>query len=91
MKLIKAGRKQDGWACEQVCSGLGHGTGGCGAVLLVEEDDLFASIVKTQQGECHWMTFRCNQCGVHTDLFPPHIVLPSFVTDKALKRKVPTR
>lgn len=37
MKVIKKGREQTGWAKELSCDV----EGGCGAILLVEEGDLF--------------------------------------------------
>lgn len=41
MKIIKEGRKQTGWSKELTCTGKGNGGGGCGAVLLVEQTDLY--------------------------------------------------
>lgn len=40
MKVLRPGRKQKGWSTEAECTGLGNGGGGCGAKLLVEEDDV---------------------------------------------------
>jgi len=68
MKVLVKGRPQKGWSVEAVCTGEGNGKGGCGAKLLVEEDDVF----KTQasvMGEVTWyITFRCPECQVLTDL-----------------------
>lgn len=69
MKVIKPGRPQKGWACEKKCTGSGNGSGGCGAVLLVEEGDLFRTESHHYDGssECY-TTFRCPSCGVLTDI-----------------------
>jgi len=69
MKVIKKGREQRGWAKEFECTGNGNGGGGCGAILLVEEADLY----KTHQydyggGHDVYITFRCCECGVQTDV-----------------------
>lgn len=71
MKVVKEGRQQVGWAKEFTCTGHGNRGGGCGAVLLVEFRDLF----KTGRGYCDgssdtYITFRCEQCGVLTDIEP---------------------
>lgn len=69
MKVIKKGRPQKGWAKEYVCSGLGNGGGGCGAVLLVEEGDLFRTSHTSFDGSTeHFVTFQCCECGVRTDI-----------------------
>jgi hypothetical protein len=76
MKVLKPGREQKGWATEATCTGYGNDGGGCGALLLVEESDVF----KTQSGGGYggdspeeFATFRCPECKVLTDLtnFPP--------------------
>ncbi len=69
MQVIKKGRPQRGWAKEFTCSGKGNGGGGCGAVLLVEQGDLY----KTHNydyggGHDVYVTFRCAECGVQTDI-----------------------
>lgn len=67
MKVLKKGRSQRGWAKEHTCTGGGNGGGGCGAVLLVEESDLF----RTESHALHeteaYVTFKCCECGVLTD------------------------
>lgn len=69
MKILKPGREQHGWAAEATCTGKGNGGGGCGALLLVEESDLYKT------GKCHYdgsseryTTFCCPSCRVETDL-----------------------
>lgn len=86
MKVIKKGRDQRGWSGNFECTGRGNGGGGCGAVLLVEQSDLF----KTSRGDyvnpvtsiC--VTFQCSECDIMTDIyedghgrhgdFPDHIL-----------------
>jgi hypothetical protein len=41
MKILKKGRPQKGWATEAKCTWEGNGGGGCGALLLIEEEDLY--------------------------------------------------
>jgi len=64
MKVLKPGRQQRGWSIEHSCTGDGNDDGGCGALLLVEQPDLF----KTYQGSDVCITFKCSECGVLTDL-----------------------
>ena len=69
MKILTPGRAQKGWAEEVHCTGNGNGGGGCGAVLLVEQRDLF----RTRRGDYlgngeEMATFKCIGCGVLTDL-----------------------
>lgn len=79
MKVLKAGREQKGWATEAECTGSGNGNGGCGAVLLVEEGDLFQTSRYSYGEESaeRFATFSCSACGVLTDIplgkVPSHI------------------
>ncbi len=69
MKVLKPGRKQKGWATETKCTGTGNGGGGCGAELLVDESDLFQTSHTDMGGDTeYFVTFRCSECGVMTDL-----------------------
>jgi len=69
MRLIKKGRAQKGWAKEFVCTGDGNGGGGCGAKLLVDMGDLFQTQHTSYDGSTdHYITFRCCECGVETDV-----------------------
>jgi hypothetical protein len=70
MKVIKSGDGRRGWATEATCTGKGNGDGGCGALLKVEQADVFATLVsngydepKTRVG-----TFLCPECWRPTDL-----------------------
>lgn len=87
MKVIKKGRPQRGWSQEFKCSGKGNGNGGCGAVLLVEEGDLFQTSSSDYTGDTdYFTTFQCCECGVKTDVKGPDI---PYVTRKSpLKPKV---
>lgn len=90
MKLIKKGREQQGWAQEFKCSGKGNGGGGCDALLLVEQGDLFRTY-ESHQGETDsFVTFECSECKVHTDLpsftHPPRINELPTLQEWAAKR-----
>ena len=69
MKVLKPGRKQNGWAKECTCTGNGNGGGGCGATLLVEQNDVYRTHSYDHGGghDVH-NTFRCTSCGVQTDM-----------------------
>lgn len=71
MKVLEPGRQQKGWATEAKCTGDGNQGGGCGALLLVEEPDVFRTMTGANYGgdspePC--ATFQCPSCGVLTDL-----------------------
>lgn len=68
MKVIKPGRSPEGWSKELKCTGKGNGGGGCGAVLLVGEGDLYRTYEFEREGNgVSHVTFRCPQCRVQTD------------------------
>ncbi len=72
MKVIKKGRPQKGWAEEFKCTGNGNGNGGCSAMLLVEEGDLYHTYSSHYDGSSEtYTTFRCVECGVQTDVKVP--------------------
>lgn len=69
MKVLEKGRPQRGWAKEYECTGKGNKGGGCGAKLLVEQDDLFHTYASYMGRDEEWFTtFRCPECGVLTDI-----------------------
>ncbi len=68
MKVLKPGRQQKGWSTEAKCTGHGNGEGGCGAKLLVEQDDLFLTSSTVRDETDYFVTFKCCACGVLTDL-----------------------
>lgn len=69
MKVLKKGRKQQGWTTKQTCTGKGNGNGGCGAELLVEIDDIFRTENHSYDGSSDYFhTFECADCRVLTDI-----------------------
>jgi hypothetical protein len=69
MKVLKPGRPQKGWSKESLCTGAGNGDGGCGALLLVEQADLFITTSSHYDGSNdEFVTFKCGECGVLTDI-----------------------
>jgi hypothetical protein len=69
MQVIKKGRAQNGWSKECVCTGCGNNGGGCDAVLLVEFNDLFITSRADYDGDYDtYVTFKCPECGVLTDI-----------------------
>ena len=68
MKIIKQGRKQNGWAKEFSCTGSGNGDGGCGATLLVEFHDIYKTYRHCRDETDTFFTFKCSACGVETDI-----------------------
>lgn len=83
MKVLKPGRKQRGWSIKATCTGSGNDGGGCGAELLVEQGDLFKTTSTDMKCETTtYVTFKCCECGVLTDLgqkaWPPQHVVDSL-------------
>jgi len=83
MKVLEKGRDQRGWAKEFRCTGYGNGGGGCGAMLLVEQGDVYRTH-RFDYGGGHDMfnTFTCGACGVETDI-PASVSVPFTPPDKA--------
>ncbi|MDP3725887.1 MAG: hypothetical protein Q8R36_01680 [bacterium] len=69
MQIIKKGRPQRGWSKNFKCTGAGNDGGGCGAVLLVSEYDIYPMYIGNGEGgsECLY-TFCCQECGVETEI-----------------------
>ena len=75
MKVLEKGTGQKGWASEFRCTGSGNGNGGCNALLLVEEDDLYQTYHHDHGGGKEtFTTFRCPECGCQTDIKVPSSV-----------------
>ena len=69
MEIIEKGRTQKGWTKEFICTGEGKGGGGCGAKLLVSEEDLYETRDDYYLGDpTYYTTFSCPCCGVQTDI-----------------------
>ena len=87
MKTVKNGRKQAGWAEKFRCTGDGNGGGGCGAVLLVSQADLYKTSCQSYGDTSpeYFNTFCCPECGVETDVEVPVDVYSKRPSDK--KRK----
>ena len=87
MKVIKPGRPQQGWAKEFECTGIGNQGGGCGAILLVEQDDLFSTASSSYDGSTErFVTFECPGCGVLTDILDTPKNLGRLLSHKAWKK-----
>ena len=88
MKVLEKGKPQKGWSIETRCTGAGNGNGGCEALLLVEQDDLFRTTSHARDETTYYVTFRCPECGVMTDIqnsdygkriVPPHLTIATGV------------
>ena len=80
MRVLKKGREQKGWSKEFVCTGVGNGGGGCGAKLLVSQDDIYKTYHHCYDSNSDsFNTFTCANCGVETDIKES---LPFTVPDK---------
>ena len=74
MKVLQAGNP-NGWEIEQECTGKGNGDGGCGARLLVSENDIFITTRADYDGSKeYYYTFKCPCCNVETDIPKKDIV-----------------
>jgi hypothetical protein len=71
MKVLEKGRPQKGWAKEFRCTGKGNGEGGCGAMLLVEQGDVFRTENHCMGETEMYSTFECSECQVWTDISVP--------------------
>lgn len=69
MKVLKKGKPQKGWAKNYKCTGKGNKGGGCGALLRVEEDDLFLTFSHAGNETTTYIGFKCCDCGVLTDIW----------------------
>lgn len=92
MKTVKKGRKQKGWAKKVKCTGSGNGGGGCGAILLVEQGDLYKTF-RHCYGDSYpdvFITFACQECGVETDIEAPSSVTENLTSKSEFNKKSKT-
>jgi non-canonical (house-cleaning) NTP pyrophosphatase len=82
MKVLKQGSGQKGWSTKAICTGQGNGGGGCGAELLVDEEDLYQTSSTVRDETDYFVTFDCPECGVKTDLENPPRSLQDRVSEK---------
>jgi hypothetical protein len=69
MLVLKLGRPQKGWSTKKRCTGTGNSGGGGLATLLVEAADLFYTHSYHYDGSSDtYVTFKCPECGVRTDI-----------------------
>ena len=69
MEVVKKGRIPRGCTKKFRCSGKGNGGGGCGALLLVSEYDVYETVSEHYDGSAdYYNTFCCSECGVETDI-----------------------
>lgn len=73
-KVIKSGRIQRGWSKKFKCTGIGNGGGGCRAILLVSEYDIYETVSCSMGETERHKTFCCPQCGVETDIVDYSVV-----------------
>ena len=80
MKILQRGYL-DNWEIERVCTAYG----GCGARLLVGEEDIYIKNKKDYKGTKDYLyTFRCPCCGVENDI--PDKDMVDRVRKKAIKK-----
>jgi len=88
MKIITPGRKQNGWSKECICTGFGNGDGGCRAVLLVEQADLYKTYSHCRDETDEYTTFKCSACGVETDIKDvPYNIKGTLPSKEAWKKR----
>lgn len=76
MKVLKHGTGQNGWSKKLECTGKGNGGGGCDALLLIEQTDLYKTYRSFMDGEEEiYVNFTCCECSVETivENVPLHI------------------
>lgn len=67
MQVLRKGCGQVGFSMERLCTGKGFEDGGCGALLLVEEGDIFFTESHARDETTRYESFQCPECGVRTD------------------------
>jgi hypothetical protein len=83
MRVLKPGDlEQTRWSQECSCTGKGNGRPGCGALLLVEQGDLFKTTSQARDETTTYITFSCPECGTLTDI----VGVPDYI-----QASLPTR
>jgi hypothetical protein len=85
MRVVVKGREQKGWAKKFSCTGSGNGDGGCAAILLVEEGDLYQTTSNCRDETTYYTTFKCCECGTQTDVkgVPGHVIAKLVTNNNA--------
>lgn len=85
MKVLKK-ENTNIWGTVQVCTGYGNGDNGCGALLLVREEDVFVTFLDDIRGPetKFFYTFKCPICGRLTDI--PENEIPAKIKELVMKR-----
>ncbi len=80
MRILEKG---PGWDLKLRCTGKGNGDGGCGSLLLVEENDIYVKPHADYLGDIeYYYAVCCPVCGRETDI--PDEDLPLSIRLKKL-------
>lgn len=83
MVVLKEGK---GYIQEVTCNGQGNGGVGCGALLGINENDVYVTIsCDYGGGKDYFYTIKCPCCGVETDIKSG--LLPNSVKKLARSKK----
>jgi len=86
MKVIKKGEPTQIWSKKFKCTGFGNNRKGCGAILLVDEKDLFKTTRCLMDGSTiTYVSFKCCQCKALTDIDNDEkvrCIVPDFIWKK---------
>ena len=89
MKVLTPGdMRKTIWQQELPCTGRGHGGYGCGALLLVDELDVFTTgggVDISGVGEDVFLTIQCPLCGAFNNISPVFAA-----TVRSLRREFPS-
>ena len=78
--------KRPAWNLKIICTGKGNGGGGCKSLLLVEENDIYATSHTDYAGDTdYYYTVRCPVCDKETDI--PEWALPSSIRIKKVNER----
>lgn len=82
MKVIKKVKKQAGWSKEYSCTGKGNDDEGCGARLLVSEEDIFITKSNCLHETDYYYTFKRPECAALTNVRG----IPGYISKKAMRK-----